>query len=326
MVFEVRADELQPVLVKIARRHKIKIERDNYAAYIDNRLPGHKYPRIEKVDYLWDLGGATYTMLGGSGFQPFFRYYETAAISDINFTIAQFFEKTWGPLYADARAPETTSLFQLYNKVWGREWFDRICAFQMPSFPHTITPPDPVDWIKKFIDPENDRSQTAGTQVAITHGDLHGDNLLIDDGRHAWFIDFERSGEGPILQDFVELESDLINRLPCSDDNFPVFLDLCLRVTRNQSLDSFDGLKNTPDAQIQKILQTISTLRQLACKCANTSDARPYLIGLLFNTLFRATIVKDPAQRRALMLASILCHRIDHWDEPWPPENWQTMP
>ncbi|GAB4493855.1 MAG: hypothetical protein Fur0016_29840 [Anaerolineales bacterium] len=71
---------------------------------------------------------------------------------------------------------------------------------------------------------------------------------------------------------------------------------------------------------------TISHLRLLAHKCTGISDARQYLLGLLFNTLFRATISttnqRKQIQQRALMLASILCHRLDHWEEAWPPPQW----
>jgi thiamine kinase-like enzyme len=53
--------------------------------------------------------------------------------------------------------------------------------------------------------------RVAETSIAITHGDLHAGNLLIDDSNNIWVIDFERTGEGHVLQDFIELESDLIN-------------------------------------------------------------------------------------------------------------------
>ncbi len=55
------------------------------------------------------------------------------------------------------------------------------------------------------------------TYEAVTHGDLHGDNLLIDSRKNAWVIDFERSGEGHVLQDFIELESDILNRLEAGE-------------------------------------------------------------------------------------------------------------
>jgi hypothetical protein len=83
------------------------------------------------------------------------------------------------------------------------------------------------------------------------------------------------------------------------------------------------------DPGIRKALQTISLLRQLAVQCTGMQDARQYLLGLLFNTIFRATINNHAnyreRQNRALMLAGIFCHRLDHWNDPWPPEEWKSI-
>jgi len=41
----------------------------------------------------------------------------------------------------------------------------------------------------------------------ITHGDLNGENILVDERNVPWLIDFERTGWGPAFRDFAELES-----------------------------------------------------------------------------------------------------------------------
>jgi hypothetical protein len=45
--------------------------------------------------------------------------------------------------------------------------------------------------------------------------------------------------------------------------------------------------------------------------------------------LFYATIKKSdktrPRQNKALTLAGIFCHRLDHWNEPWPPQEWTSI-
>lgn len=40
----------------------------------------------------------------------------------------------------------------------------------------------------------------------ITHGDLNGENILVDERGRPWLIDFERTGWGPAFRDFAELE------------------------------------------------------------------------------------------------------------------------
>ena len=82
------------------------------------------------------------------------------------------------------------------------------------------------------------------------------------------------------------------------------------------------------DPRIRKALQTISLLRSLAVKCTGICDARQYLLGLLFNAIFRATINNNEKYRdrqiRALMLAGIFCHRLDHWNEFLAPCRMET--
>ena len=154
--------------------------------------------------------------------------------------------------------------------------------------------------------------------------------MLIDENNIAWVIDFERTGEGHALQDFVELESDIINRLKCSKENFPAFYQLCMLITGQKEIQLLDKSEViSTDQEMQKALETISSIRLLARESTNISNFQEYLFGLLFNTIFRATITPDDPltdhQKRALMLASIICHRLDYWDMPWPPEEWQRL-
>jgi len=45
--------------------------------------------------------------------------------------------------------------------------------------------------------------------LSITHGDLNGKNILVDENGHPWLIDFFRTGPEHVLRDFVELEADI---------------------------------------------------------------------------------------------------------------------
>jgi hypothetical protein len=168
------------------------------------------------------------------------------------------------------------------------------------------------------------------TQKAVTHGDLHGDNLLVDSRKNTWVIDFERTGEGHALQDFIELEADIINRLDAFFDHPSSFYQLCIVVARQTNIKKLEEneLRST-DPRIEKALKAISLLRSLALQCTGIQDARQYLLGLLFNAIFRATINNSVRyrkhQQQALMLAAIFCHRLEHWNEPWPPEEWMPI-
>ena len=339
IILKVYEDSMQPVIVKLARAHKMFIEVDRFQKYIKGYLKGYFHPLLSNPVILWDLGGAIYISLGSTNSNTFTKYYNEAPIADIEYSLTHFFCETWAPLYESAKQYKTVSLFEEYCKVWGYDWYERVCKFNMPNpqgimedeLPEEIIPIIPIKWFKENIgdDAIEDRSIITHTALAVTHGDLHGDNILVDDNRNAWVIDFERSGEGHILQDFIELEGDIVIRLISSKENLPSFYQLCILITQNIELKELDDSDQIKDPDVKKSIQTISLLRKLARKTSGISDARQYLLGLLFNTLFRATLLKDPtnelSQQRALMLASIICHRLDHWDELWPPLKWQRL-
>jgi hypothetical protein len=168
------------------------------------------------------------------------------------------------------------------------------------------------------------------TQKAVTHGDLHGENLLIDSRKNAWVIDFERTGEGHALQDFIELEADVLNRLDAFSGDVHSFHQICMVIAGQTEIRELDENEvNSPDPRIEKALKTVSVLRSLALKCTGIQDARQYLLGLLFNAIFRATINNSERyrkhQQQALILAAIFCHRLEHWNEVWPPEDWKPV-
>ncbi|MFZ5818298.1 MAG: phosphotransferase [Chloroflexota bacterium] len=339
VILKVYEDNKQPVIVKLARAQKMSVEADRFQNYIYGRLKGYFHPLISNPIILWDIGGAIYTSLGSTDSHTFSQFYNEASFADIEYSLRHFFCETWSPLYAEAKKYNDVSLFEKYCKVWGKEWYERVCKFHVPDprelmqnkLPKEILLIDPITWLQEKMGHAagEDRSITDRTALAVTHGDLHGDNLLIDEHRNAWVIDFERSGEGHVLQDFVELESDIINRLMSARENLPSFYRLCVDVTQSTELKNLENLDRFDDADVKKSMQTISLLRQLAQETTGISDARQYLLGLLFNTLFRATIISASArtmsQYRALMLASIICHRLDHWNDPWPPEEWKNI-
>lgn len=62
--------------------------------------------------------------------------------------------------------------------------------------------PDPVAY---FYDAAS--SFPAPTLMAITHGDLHVRNIIVDSQGHPWLIDFFRTGWGHAFRDAAELES-----------------------------------------------------------------------------------------------------------------------
>jgi CheY-like chemotaxis protein len=340
-VYEKLADEeLQPVIVKLARAEKIEKEVFAYRNFVRRRLVGLYKANLEASIVLWDIGGAIYEYFGNLSVTPFYQYARLENLENTRTCLRNFFFSTWSEHYRKAKVKSNVSLFEMYCDVWGKKWYER--ALELKEFDPAMMmggefwriaqAPHPIGWlISNVADNKiDDVSRIEKACIAVTHGDLHGDNLLVDENHNAWVIDFERCGEGHILQDFIELETDIINRINTDKGNFHSFFQLCLAVTTPMEIQAIpvdDAGLSDPD--IRKSLEIISMIRALAYETTGVSDAREYMLGLLFNSIFRATIIpKDKlshSQHRALMLASIICHRLDHWNDPWPPEEWREL-
>jgi hypothetical protein len=340
VVLRVYEDELQPVIVKIARTEKIIKEVARFNKYIRGRLVGKHNPVLEEHVELWDIGGIKLSYVGSIE-ETFANFVSNQPIEKIEQSLEHFFLRTWSDHYKRATDRPNSSLFKLYCEVWDRDWVNRACNYTLPDASAIMDSRlwqmalrrDPLEWLRLIAENEggeHDPSMVEATRVAITHGDLHADNLLIDDTQHGWVVDFERSGEGHALQDFIELEADIITRIACARDEFPAFYHFCMAIVSADSLGVAPrGNSFLADAETMKLLSTIAAIRRLAVQSTQITDFRQYLLGLYFNTIFRATIaLREQYQTkdlRAWMLASILCHRLVHWNQPWPPEEWKTV-
>ncbi len=340
VILRVFEDELQPVIVKLARQSKINQEVERFNKYIRGRLVGQYKPTLESSVELWDIGAIKLSYVGSIE-ETFANFVSQGSIEKIEQSLEHFFVHTWSDHYGRARDVHNESLFGIYCRVWDRDWVKRANQFVMPDPADAMElmiwerskANHPLDWlriIQEYEGSPNDPSLVQETRLAITHGDLHADNLLIDDSQHGWVIDFERSGEGHALQDFIELESDIITRIACAREEFPAFYYFCLAIAGGDSIDSLStDHASLTNAETQKLLNTIAAIRRLAVRCTGIKDIRQYLLGLYFNTIFRATIVsREPkkSELRAWMLASILCHRLSHWGDFWPPDEWHSLP
>jgi hypothetical protein len=178
----------------------------------------------------------------------------------------------------------------------------------------------------QYLSPFRDRESALFPSVYETcrgHGDLHGDNILIDevtDGK--WLIDFEHTGWGPILQDAVELESSVHFSLLDEND-----LDRLLELEAALGSQPAFALAELPpidmsgdrDKELRKAYAVIRAIRE-AAKGISGAREEDYLLALIYHSL--RVIIDDRPQRdadmrppwffqvHALCLASFCCHQL----------------
>lgn len=357
VVFKVLIDNnTVPVLVKLAPAGEVQDELKNFNE-IKGNIGGLYFaqPGSNPVE-LWDVGGMIYHFLGGINddqaiaFSDFYRTHNRTPDEIVK--ALESFRRFWNLRAHKLPEPQArrTTVFAAYTKVWSAKWCGRLLEYQSHPLLETkrylfpsISPLNPITWLINKIKLRSDGSHEAGglpdTQMAMTHGDLHGGNLFVDARGEIWVIDYERTGFGPILQDWAELETDILTNLAKVDAgdwlDYRRLLVHVLEPTRiplaanDKDFGSFD-----------KEWRVISKLRALAAEDAGATEGLPYVWGLLLNALFRLALLlkeyeelrawlsgqeKDLAEaqkqvehaiERSLMLSGMICHRLDVWNRP----------
>jgi CheY-like chemotaxis protein len=313
-------DDLEPVVVKLAPAEQSRNEDRNYQEHVKGRLVGQFSAQLERTVEFWDLGGTTYSFLGSSlRALPSFTvaYRDERDPQVILKSLRHFFKEVWSRHYSQPIAWNPPPLFQIYDEALRLRGRLESFTHQEDTLTFSGLPAsfkNPIPWVLQ----RGNTSLFAEAQCAITHGDMHGDNLFTD-GEHAWAIDFERTGPGHILRDFVELEVDILTRLvPFLNYDLSRFYELVSALMEpSQSLTlSQPTAQSLADTQNRKALEVITGLRRIAYEVTRCRDFREYLWGLLLDALFVTVLVSEdsPQRERALLLGAVLCESLQDWE------------
>jgi DNA-binding NarL/FixJ family response regulator len=328
-VMRANPDNLEPKVVKLAPSEKIQNEQRRYEKHVRDWLVGSFCAQLENSAMFWDLGGVVYSLLGVSSFErlvSFSTFYQKNTEAKVILKpLRHFFEVVWKRHYQQATADIQEPLFRLYDEMLGlQKRLDQLAKkdinLAQPHFSDDLI--NPVEWVKQHAED----SCIASARRAVTHGDLHGENLFVNEN-YAWAIDFERTGPGHILRDFIELEIDLVTRLiPWSEFDIEQFYDFV--VTLVEPTSPGEPLRPTEEMlasdELHKAIEVINGLRNIARQITGYSNMKEHVWGLLFDALFAAFLTSDDeeSKERALILSSVLCGRLRHWNSPWPPKAW----
>lgn len=379
---------------KISRKERTGDEGKNFRRIRDNF--GHPSLIILREDPVtfWTLGGVVYDYVGDFiNYTPiiFREFYLNHRNPREICKAIQAYRRFWGPLYTRPLVDEQGNvkyerLLIAYDRVWGGlKWRSKVLDYrnaQLQEKPQSLGTaktidfpapfdllclPDPVAWLIEKVQLGNEdltvgSSKTPRIKLALTHGDLHADNFFVfrTPRLEVSAIDFERAGEGPVLQDLIELEHDISTRLvsiqPGNLGEWQAFGGFVCEIVRPLGSDTFNRSgKRWPGKvdhqEADKALSVIKTIRILAREIGDSQDfAEQYAWGLLLNTIFRMMIWwedyleainavgRDPKvenlQRkdayhagiqRCMVLAGMLCHRLDNWNAIWPPRDWESI-
>ncbi len=316
-----------PYVAKIGRDDKVKFEADSYETYVRRYLPPNTIAQVKDVAYTRHVGALLYTFAENDmvPLREFDEFYRHGSASDIVTSLRNLFETTCRYWY-DARERKISDLVQLYYDAFQLDETKLVQRIQvvLPEFDADaevftfdndhIEALNPIAWLKRhrheFVIP---------TYHCITHGDLTGRNIMVDQTNKCWLIDFYRTRDSHILRDFVILETDIKYRLL----QMPSF-EKFLRMEEGLLLTDESGEESTINLNvsggIRKAMTVINILRSLAYefvsggfRAKHQDSRREYLISLLMTTLNVVRLRHIPEERKyqALLSASLVCAELD---------------
>jgi CheY-like chemotaxis protein len=213
-----------PVVVKFSAQDEIAREASNYQI-IKPFLGGHRLAVLERQAYSRQIGGLVYSLIGAGDWEAIRTFSEVFLDEDtetVTGLLDQFFGQTFRALFADARR-ETINLTATYTEAL-RLTPKKLRTALEGFHPEAVSEPyvrfkelqgsyiNPVMWA---LPRGSFRHLEVVSRRCLCHGDLHGQNILVDADGHFWLIDFARVAESHALRDFAELETDIkFNLLP----------------------------------------------------------------------------------------------------------------
>lgn len=299
-VYKVTSRDLEgrwrvPLATKIAWKDQILIERDNFNKWVKLRIGGTRYANIiDEPVFTSRRGGVKMSFLnieldGLIDFRTFFRTHST---EDVLKTIDNLFDQTLSYWY-QTKVFNVLFLVQEYaNYLKVDKWnLHQDINRYLKEFADTeeiyfkeinIKFPNPIVLFEHLL--KSEQGFEKRTYVSTVHGDLHAFNIMVDNRKKAWLIDFSNTGPAHILRDFVELEAAIkFNVLETESLHDLCELETCL--TSQETFRDILELSHS-NPEIQKAFDVINLIRKKASEAISpNNDFSEYYIGLLFHSL-----------------------------------------
>jgi DNA-binding response OmpR family regulator len=312
-------------VVKFGDFHKIQEEYSNFAQYVQPFVGGGRNTTAIDLRRTPRLGGIVYSLLGASSdhLEDFGSYYRRSSVQAITAMLDHLFMDTCSAWYANAGKLQPYNLTDEYQGMFG---------FTTQNIEHALL--ELQKYVqggqrllfkslksgRTFTNPLavlNGPSLIRPTYACITHGDFNQHNLLIDSNGHTWLIDFQSTGQGHILRDVAQLDSEvrffLLSAGEATLEERLLLEETLCRPERFSQVGDYPLL--TENQSLSKAYKAVLHLRTLAHKFAAQNpgdDISEYYIALFYNAVntLRFYGLSSVQREHALLCASLLADQL----------------
>ena len=311
-----------PFVLKLDTWSSIRAEIDGYEGHVKRYIQNNA-TQIIQHERSGDYGGILYTFVGIQGPQSRIfsleEFYLTHSTREVLEVFDLLFRKVLRAWYGQPRIRDMP-LYQVYAdiflyegvKQWAERRYGISAGDEYIELPHALGRSSNPLYFMESILPKR-ISEIWSVYEGSVHGDLNMKNVLMDDEKNIWLIDFAMTGHSHILRDIAKLEAVLkFEMIPgASDEQVRLLVDLERVFLRPGKLgeipDIPDGIR---DPAIEKAFRGVTRLRRYADTVTLLDeDIRQYYLALLSYTLCVPAFVSvnDAMKEYAWISASLLC-------------------
>ncbi|OPX74947.1 MAG: STAS domain protein [Methanoregulaceae archaeon PtaB.Bin152] len=287
-----------PFVLKLDRWENIQAEIEGYEGHVKRYIQNNATQVIQKARS-GGYGGILYTFVGIGGPQSRIfsleEYYRTHPTDEVLAIFDILFRKVLRSWYGQPRLRDLP-LYRVYGDIfryedvcnWAESRYGITAADEAIDLPYGLgKSANPLYFMEHTL-PER-RSQMWSVYEGSVHGDLNMRNVLMDDERNLWLIDFAMTGHSHILRDIAKLESVLMcEMLPIeTEERLRDLVALERLLLGPKRLGEIPELpKGGTDPDIEKAFRVVQQLRRYADTITLLDeDIHQYYLALLYYTL-----------------------------------------
>ena len=316
-----------PWVVKFGNLQAILQEHRNFETFVAPFVGGGRSTTVLGMRCTPHLGGIIYSQLGATSehVESLGHFYQRTDEPAIREVINRLFLQTCSQWYASPGFSRPYNLTHNYQRLLGytqRELEQAVMQLKSVQGRERLFFVR-LNSVRNFTNPLRSIEHEPfirTTYECFTHGDFNPDNILVDESRNSWLIDFQSTGPGHILRDIATLDAVVRFQLLTSEeatlDERLTMEDALYSIDRFSQVEQLMTLFSTQNRALEKAYATVVHLRTIAHRLVELSAndrLGEYYIALLYIALdtLRYSTLPEIQREHALLSASLLVDRLE---------------